>query len=261
MKAHAPPRDDMLHDDPEGTGDRSRRACLRGGLALALAGLGAGCAHRAEPVAPAVAGPPASDAPSWEPVHLPGKRPTQYTRSRLHGVESWHAKAERSASMWRQRVRREPDRIGEVEFSWYVPALIDQADLTQADSADSPVRVVFAFDGDRSRLSARNKAMFELANLLTGEPPPFATLMYVWDPRAAREHLLHSARTDRIRYIVAESGTAHLRQWRRYRRHLHRDFVRAYGEPPGPLIGMGYMTDADNTESRAEAWYGDIRLI
>ena len=59
------------------------------------------------------------------------------------------------------------------------------ADLAEADASDSPVRIVLAFDGDHQRLNAGTRMMFELAETLTGEPPPFATLMYVWAPHAA----------------------------------------------------------------------------
>jgi hypothetical protein len=242
-------------DDPDVA---ARRRWLAAGAALAIAGLSTGCATRPT-IAPASASP--AEPTDWEAFQIPGKRPTHYSRVQWLGLPAWHAKADRSASMWRRRVHRQPDRIGEVEFSWWVPALIETADLAQADSSDSPARVIFAFDGDRSRLSARNKAMFELASLLTGETPPYATLMYVWDRHAAPEKVIQSGRTDRIRKIVVESGTGHLRQWRTYRRDLRRDFARAYGEPPGALVAVGLMTDADNTGAQAEAWYGDIRLI
>jgi hypothetical protein len=38
------------------------------------------------------------------------------------------------------------------------------------------------------------------------------------------------------------------------------DFRRAFGESPGPLIALAYMTDADNTAGRAEACYGPVVL-
>ena len=38
------------------------------------------------------------------------------------------------------------------------------------------------------------------------------------------------------------------------------DFEKAFGEPPGALLGLAIMTDTDNTRSTARAWYGAIRL-
>jgi hypothetical protein len=84
--------------------------------------------------------------------------------------------------------------------------------------------------------------------------------MYVWDTRAAAGSLVVNPRSDRIRKIVVESGATHLGQWRSYTRNVREDFVRAFGEEPGALIGVAVMTDTDNTQSRAEAWYGEIRF-
>jgi hypothetical protein len=122
------------------------------------------------------------------------------------------------------------------------------------------VRVVFAFDGDHKRLSARNRMMFELAQAVSGEVPPFATLMYVWDTKAPLDAVLHSGRTDRVRKIVLEAGSQHLGHWRHYERDLAADYRRAFGEEPGALISVALMTDSDNTRSSAEAWYGEIHI-
>jgi hypothetical protein len=144
------------------------------------------------------------------------------------------------------------------EFSWWVPRTIPTADLRFADTADSPVRVLFAFSGDASRLSMRTRLQFQLAETLTGEAPPYATLMYVWDNRAELETVLPGARSDRVRKIVVERGDANLRRWLTYKRELKADFERAFGEPPGRLIGIALLTDTDNTRSKAEACYGDV---
>ena len=69
-----------------------------------------------------------------------------------------------------------------------------------------------------------------------------------------------SARTDRIRKIVIESGPQGLKQWRNYERDIRADFEAAFGEAPGKLVGIGIMTDSDNTQSQTQAWYGKISL-
>jgi hypothetical protein len=51
-----------------------------------------------------------------------------------------------------------------------------------------------------------------------------------------------------------------LNQWLSYERNIRADYEKAFGEPPGALIGIGLMTDSDNTQSNAQAWYGPIRL-
>ncbi|MFO1217744.1 MAG: DUF3047 domain-containing protein [Burkholderiaceae bacterium] len=209
------------------------------------------------------AAPPASVDPtqSWQPFTLPGKRETRYVASQKEGRPAWHARAESSASMLRRALPRVDASGRSVEFAWWVPFTIAGADLSRAETADSPVRVAFAFDGDHARLPTRTRMQYQLAEVLTGEVPPYATLMYVWDNLAPVESIVHSPRSDRIRKIVLESGDRNLNRWCVHRRALAADFMRAFGEPPGPIVGIALMTDADNTGTRAEAWYGDVVLI
>ena len=66
--------------------------------------------------------------------------------------------------------------------------------------------------------------------------------------------------TARVKMIVAASGRKDLGTWQEERVNLLEDYRRAFGEEPGALIGVAVMTDSDNTQSRAEAWYGEIRF-
>ena len=208
--------------------------------------------------------PPVVDAgvwPGWHEFALPGKRSTRYWADWDGPQRVVHAHADASASMLRRRVHVAGAELGSVAFSWRAAAPIDGADLTDADASDSPVRVVLAFDGDPARLSARNRMLFDLAQAVTGEAPPYATLMYVWDNKAPPETVIASRRTDRVRKIVLESGAERHGRWLHYRRDIAADYRRAFGEAPGPLIGIAVMTDADNTRARAEASYGEVQLL
>jgi len=199
-----------------------------------------------------------ADGFEWQPFNIPGKRATAYTRARCGGRDAWVARANASASLLRRRIDRPVTNTTMAEFSWWVQATIAGADLRYSETADSPVRVVFAFNGDVSRLSMRNRLQFHLAETMTGQSPPYATLMYVWDNQAALESVLQGARSDRVRKIVVEQGDGKVRQWRSYKRPLRADFQRAFGEEPGRLIGIGYLTDSDNTATQAQACYGDV---
>lgn len=203
---------------------------------------------------------PGADGSAWSSFVLPGKRATSYQHVVFDGRPAIRAVADRSASMYRQRLLLDRAQIGSIDFSWWVPTLVAEADLSDRDRADSPVRVVLAFEGDLSRLTRKDRLMFELAETLTGEPPPYATLMYVWDNRAPAETVIPGGRSDRIRKIVVESGPAHLRSWRHHRRNIARDFERAFGEAPGRLVGVALMTDTDNTSSQVNAIYGRLML-
>jgi hypothetical protein len=197
----------------------------------------------------------------WQPYNFPAKRPTRYAPITEQGRPVVQADAESSVSLYRRRLRVEPAELGTLSFSWMVPALMANADLSRAESEDAPVRLVLAFEGDRSRLSAKNQMLFELMETVTGEAPPYATLMYVWDTRSPVDSLILAARTDRVRKIVVDSGEAMAATWRFHERRIAEDFRRAFGEEPGALISVALMTDSDNTRSKVRAYYGEVKLM
>ena len=247
-----------------------------GALALCVA---AGCAS--PPEAPPVAAvapdePDMAEAPApvdiaWQPAShgsgllwhsrsFPGKKMTVYSPAVLDGRQAIFSDSRGSASMMRQTVRIEPGALGRIGFAWKVPQLIPDADMGLRDHDDSPVRVMLAFEGDRSRLSVRDGLLSELARTLTGEEMPYATLMYVWCNKQPTGAVITSPRTDRIRSIVMESGPSRLNQWIDYERDVRADFEKAFGEAPGALIGVAIMSDSDNTNSASSAWYGAVHI-
>ena len=225
---------------------------IRATVAAALSALlAAGCST-----------PPASmpSADGWHDVAFPGKPLTEYRTGTKDGRPAVAAKAEQSASMWRRRVERASGDIGDVSFSWWVQDVVANGSVADGSREDAAARVIFAFKGDVSRLPARTRAMFDLAEALTGERPPFATLMYVWDATAPVGTVIVNPRSDRVRKIVVDSGPTQLRRWREHRRNLAADFRLAFGEEPGALAAIALMTDSDNTASRAQSWYGPVDL-
>lgn len=204
---------------------------------------------------------PQADA-GWHPVALPGKKATVYAWTTKEGRPALRAQADQSASLLRRTLTVPPDTLGDVRFSWWVDAPLPGADLAAPGLGDSPARILFAFDGDHTTLSARNRLLFDLAESVGGERPPFATLMYVYGSRP--DHLgrtLIHTRTDRVRKIVLDAGPGAARQWREHRRNLAEDYRQAFGEPPGRLLSVAVLTDADNTRQTALAWYGPIEFL
>jgi hypothetical protein len=245
------------------------RKLARLGACLLLLGLG-GCSTLVHP--PIAGGTPNTlaskpltlwqpeDQLKWEAVKLPGKVITRYGLTTLNAHSALQANADSSASMLRKTLRIEPDQLNALSFAWQVPQLLAEADMAARDHDDSPVRLVLAFEGDRNQFSPKNAMLSELTHALTGQPMPYATLMYVWCNKRPVGTVIENPRTDRIRKIVVESGTARLHQWLSYERNIKADYEKAFGEAPGALIGIGLMTDSDNTRSKALAWYGPIEL-
>ncbi len=204
--------------------------------------------------------PLASTESDWHEVRLPGKRATHYAWENFDGRRAIAARSEASASMMRRKLLVAPNALSVINFSWQVPELIDSADVSVAETEDAPARVMLAFGGNVATLPMRTRMLFELAEAVGGEAPPYATLMYVWDSKAAIGSVIVNPRTDRIRKIVVDSGPEELKRWRDHKRDVAADFRRAFGEEPGPLLAIAVMTDSDNTKSKSKAWYGPVTL-
>lgn len=202
----------------------------------------------------------AQDKMRWESMALPGKLRSAFRVVQQDGRTGVQTESAGSIGMLRQKLRIPALQLGQIQFEWRASNLIEGADMTQRESEDSPVRVVLAFDGDRTRFSARNAMLSELTRSLTGEEMPYAVLMYVWSNDLPVGTVITNPRTDRIRKIVVESGPARLQQWLRYDRDIPRDFELAFGEAPGMLQSIAIMSDTDNTRGQTRAGYGNIQL-
>ncbi|MEO7246689.1 MAG: DUF3047 domain-containing protein [Rubrivivax sp.] len=224
-----------------------------------VAGLGVGCTSAPPTATPSDVSPDLVAA--WQPVMLPGKLPTRYVWSHKEGRTAVEAVADRSASLWRRRLQLAPEALGHVRFSWWVQDLLPDADVSVAAREDAVARIVLAFDGEHAQLPARDRMLFDLAEALTGERPPYATLMYVYGRQGPVERIVVSARTSRVRKIVIDAGPDRLRQWRLHERDVTADFQRAFGEAPGRLTAVALMTDADNTRGQARTWYGAVDFL
>jgi hypothetical protein len=239
-------------------------------IVAALAGLLlAGCASNQArtgfgSVQPFSANRPGLALPNgWDPwIITRNKSPTRYDLVVDSDTQRvvLHAVADRSATGLKQRLDVDPAERPIVQWEWRIVDLVPSADLTDRDADDSPARLLLFFDGDRTQLSARDKMLMETARMLTGQPIPFATLMYVWDNRQPVGTVIPSEVFGQLKMVVAGTGPDRLGQWKQFSRNYAQDYERAFGHAPGKLVGIGVLTDTDNTASAIEAFYGDIRL-
>jgi len=164
------------------------------------------------------------------------------------------------ASGVRCRVQADPQETPWMRWSWCTREVPSGMCVERSETDDSPARVVVAFHGDESTLSARDRALYELVHLISGQRLPYATIMYVWDARLPVGSVVNYARTSRIRYLVVESGPERAGKWLEYERNVVEDFRRVFGEDPGAVESVGLMTDGDDLKVDMQTWYGDIRL-
>ena len=199
--------------------------------------------------------------PGWYPWTLtPNKNKTNYILKKYQGKTVIHADADSSASGLMVPLKPRTVQGKELIWEWKALGHIEKADNTQGSTDDAPLRIMLAFDGDKSKLSLKDQMAFELAHLISGQEMPYATLMYIWSSQKQEMPIIPNRYTSRLKMIVVDSGEEHVGQWRRHQRNIEKDYREAFQEEPGKLIAVGILTDTDNTKSLVKAIYGDIEI-
>ncbi|TCG06907.1 hypothetical protein BZM27_23100 [Paraburkholderia steynii] len=206
---------------------------------------------------------PAASLPvSWKNVPVAhGKAKTRYTLVKDDDTTVLQADAHHSASALMHDGNVDLPHTPVVAWRWKAEGPIQGADNSVGSKEDAPVRLVFAFDGDKSKLSLFDRAKMDLAKRLSGEDLPYATLMYIWSTTAAPGSVIPNPHTGRVQMIVVSGQPGDAGQWQSLRRNIVQDYEKVFHEPPGQITGYGILTDTDNTGTTTRAWYGDIQFL
>lgn len=188
------------------------------------------------------------------------KRDTIYTLVQEDGRTVLRGAADRSASAYVARFKPAVAVPAIMSWRWKTDALVPGADNRDKNREDAPLRVIIAFDGDRTTLPAAEQKRLRRARNLSGREPPYAMLMYIWSDHVPVESIISSAHTTQVKMLVVASGSNGLGKWQSVRRNVAEDYRHAYGTEPGPVLGVAVMTDTDNTGTKAVGEYADIRF-
>jgi len=203
--------------------------------------------------------PGASLPAGWLPVKINDtKKPTVYDFVDDGGTVVLHAAAEGAASLVGYKTSFDINAAPVMAWRWKVDRLIATADNAVASKEDSPARLVLEFDGDKAKLPFSDRSALASGKFLSGRELPYATLMYIWSNKEPLGKIVPNPRTNRVQMVVASSGAGGVGAWQKLSRNVVDDFRKAFGEPPGKLLGVAILTDTDNTGESVEAWYGDI---
>lgn len=243
--------------------DERRNHQVRRGVSVALAGLALFAATTRALAAPGVPPPPPPPTPDgWEAFKISDKKkPTRYLLVEDGGRKVLHAIADGSASGLTRYAGFSLAERAIATWSWKVSRLVAGADNSKARSEDAPARLIFAFDGDKSKLARLDQAALYISTKIYGREMPYATLMYIWANQAPVGTVIENPHTRRVQMVVASSGPAGVGAWQKLSRNVLEDYRRAFKEEPGRLLTYGVMSDTDNTGESVEAWYGEIEFL
>lgn len=205
----------------------------------------------------AKAGGPLPD--SWKPLTFEKVRKhTEYSLVEDNGTVALKAVSRGSASGLVREVKIDPKQYPIVEWRWKVENILKKGDVTEKDGDDCPARLYITFEYDSSKAGFFERAMYESARLMHGEYPPAAAINYIWDSKSPVGTIVPNPYTDRSRIIVLESGKEKVGQWVTESRNLYQDYRKVFNGDPPRISGVAVMTDTDNTNESAVAYFGDI---
>ena len=197
----------------------------------------------------------------WEHIPLShARKVTEYSTVVDDGVVVLKAAARSSASMMGIRTDFDPRAFPLLSWHWKVIQGIPGAETQNRAREDAPVRLMVSFSGDTRKLGALDRAAAAVAESISGQPLPYAELMYIWGGRVAVDSITTSSLTSRIRMLAVAADDQGIGRWQNYTRNLVEDYRRAFGEEPGRITAIQLLTDTDNTGGIAEALYGDVSV-
>lgn len=197
----------------------------------------------------------------WKPlVFRKIKRHTRYRIEEDNGRFVVHAVSEKSASGLVFSYEGDAARLPVLRWKWKIGGTLEKGDARFKEGDDFAARIYVVFKYDSSRAGLGTKLKYELARKLEGRYPPDSSLNYVWANKLPKGAMIPNAFTGRAIMIAVESGDEKAGQWVEEKVDILADYRKAFNTDPPPIEGVAIMTDTDNTQGRAEAWYAEIGL-
>lgn len=143
-----------------------------------------------------------------------------------------------------------------LEWRWKVDGVVADGNARTEDGDDYPARLYVTFD--YQDLGFLDQVRLRALRALGYDDIPTRALNYIWANRVDRHTILENAYTDWVMMVAVQSGEENTGQWITERRNVLADYRAAFGGDPPPVNGVAIMTDTDNTNGEATAYYGDI---
>ena len=150
-----------------------------------------------------------------------------------------------------------------LRWRWRLDEPLLQTDLKKREGDDSAIKICALFDMGVEKLGVVERTTLRMARIQTSDPIPAATLCYVWDHALPVGTRLANVYSQRLRFLVVDSGEQKIGQWVTHEQDLAADFLQAFGHETDtmpPLIGIAVGADSDNTGGKSLAYVGDLLL-
>ena len=201
-------------------------------------------------------------SPEWKPLTFDNiATHTQYELVSDGSTVVVQATSTRSASGLTREISIDPKTYPIVEWRWKISNVYEKGDVSTQSGDDYPARLYITFEYDGEKVGFFEKIQFEALRLIYGQYPPIGAINYIWAHTSPTGTHLPNSYTARTHMFVIQSGSDKVNQWVTEKHNVYEDYKKAFGEEPPRISGVAIMTDTDNTQESAVAWYGDIMFI
>ena len=178
-----------------------------------------------------------ADTSAWEEKVFSGK--TVYEQVTVDGRTVVRATSRGTASGLFRKQRIDLEKTPILEWTWRVEGTLGDIDERTREGDDYSARVY----------------------VIRSDPVFFwrtRAVNYVWASTRKVGETWPNAYTDGARHIAVQSGDALAGQWLAERRNVRADFKALFGKDVRYVDAVAIMSDTDNTNGSAVAYYGDV---
>lgn len=151
-----------------------------------------------------------------------------------------HLKSDNDSSTISKEVKVDAKQYPILQWRWKVVLLPKAGDARRKETDDEAAQLYITFPRFPSAVRSR-------------------IIGYIWDSTAPAGAIVRSQKVSTITYVVVRSGDADRGQWVTETRNVLADYKRIYGEEPGEAVGaVSISINSQNTDSRAESYFGEI---
>jgi Protein of unknown function (DUF3047) len=199
----------------------------------------------------------------WHFAGLPesyGKPATQFDIADIDGKKALRVRADKA---YGNLVHPWNRHVSTVKWRWRLDTPLRKANLSAKSTEDIALKLCFSFDVPIEQIPSDERSKFKLAQFFSREKLPTATLCYIWAYAEAVGAQLPSPFTNRVRYIVVDSGEKQLKTWHEHSRNVDEDFHKLFGAetPQTPHINtITVGADSDNTHGLSLGYVADITV-
>ena len=198
----------------------------------------------------------------WEPLNFPDiESHTRYELVTLDGEQVVKAETSGSASGMITMVRVNPVERPILRWRWKVSNIYEKGSARRKNGDDYPARIYVAFQFEPDKAGFFERMKRKAVEALFDAQLPGNAINYIWASRLEAGTTVANPFSDKTMMIAVNSGAGKAGEWITVERNVLEDYRRAFGEDPPTIVGVGIMSDSDNTGESATAWYGDIQLL